>query len=60
LQSATAQATAEATNAILKPLKKQVKTITADNGKEFAAHKKIAKTLNTEFYFARSYHSWER
>ena len=60
LQSATAQATAEATNAILKPLKKHVKTITTDNGKEFAAHKKIAKTLNAEFYFARPYHSWER
>jgi IS30 family transposase len=60
LQSATAQATAEATNAILKPLKKHVKTITTDNGKEFAAHKKIAETLKAKFYFARPYHSWER
>ena len=60
LQAATASETAAATNAILKPLKKHVKTITTDNGKEFAAHKKIAKKLNAEFYFARPYHSWER
>ena len=33
--------------------------ITTDNGKEFTAHKKITKTLNPEFYFARPYHSWE-
>ena len=60
MQSATAQATVEAPNAILTLLKKYVKRITTDNGKEFAAHKKIAKTLNAEFYFARPYHSWER
>ena len=35
-------------------------TITADNGKEFARHKEIAKGLDAEFYFARPYHSWER
>jgi IS30 family transposase len=60
LKSATAVETAAAINTILKPLKKQVKTITTDNGKEFAAHKEIAKKLNAQFYFARPYHSWER
>ena len=28
--------------------------------KEFLVHKKIAKMLKTEFYFACHYHSWER
>lgn len=37
-----------------------VKTITADNGKEFAKFKEIELGLNCEFYFAHPYHSWER
>jgi IS30 family transposase len=37
-----------------------VRTITYDNGKEFAAHKDIANALNTSCYFATPYHSWER
>jgi transposase, IS30 family len=35
-------------------------TITSDNGKEFANHTAIAKSLNINYYFARPYHSWER
>lgn len=42
------------------PNKDKIYTITADNGKEFARHKEIAKGLDAEFYFARPYHSWER
>jgi IS30 family transposase len=37
-----------------------VKTITSDNGKEFADHKQIAKDLAALYYFAHPYHSWER
>ncbi len=37
-----------------------IKTITGDNGKEFACHELISKNLNADFYFARPYHSWER
>ncbi len=37
-----------------------IKTITSDNGKEFACHQQIAKALNIDFYFATPYHSWER
>jgi len=37
-----------------------IKTITGDNGKEFACHELISKGLNIDFYFARPYHSWER
>lgn len=37
-----------------------VKTITTDNGTEFAAHKMIAKKLKTTVYFAHPYSSWEK
>ncbi|MDD2278161.1 MAG: IS30 family transposase [Bacteroidales bacterium] len=37
-----------------------IKTITADNGKEFADHIFVAEQLGTDYYFARPYHSWER
>jgi len=44
----------------LKEWKPYIKTITADNGKEFADHKYVAEELGIDFYFARPYHSWER
>jgi transposase, IS30 family len=37
-----------------------VHTCTVDNGKEFAAHEKLAEAIGGEVYFARPYHSWER
>ena len=37
-----------------------IKTITSDNGKEFANHKQIASSLEIDYYFAKPYHSWER
>lgn len=36
------------------------KTLTVDNGKEFASHEKIEKKTKTIIYFANPYHSWER
>jgi len=45
---------------ILSPYKNRVLTITVDNGKEFAFHKKIARALGTKIYFAHPYHAWER
>lgn len=47
-------------NTLLKPLSSFVKTITFDNGKEFAKHEEIAHALNCDTYFAAPYHSWER
>jgi IS30 family transposase len=44
----------------LLPYKDFVKTITSDNGKEFANHQIIAQRLETDYYFAHPYHSWER
>ena len=37
-----------------------VHTITADNGKEFADHSRVAKALEVQFFFAKPYHSWQR
>jgi len=45
---------------LLRPYKDNVLTITADNGKEFTQHKKIAKDLKADVYFAHPYHAWER
>ena len=50
----------EALIAMLAPFKELVFTITADNGKEFSEHEKIAAALNAQFYFAHPYSSWER
>ena len=45
---------------LIKPLSHKFKTITADNGTEFHAYKKIENSTNVTFYFANPYHSWER
>jgi IS30 family transposase len=44
----------------LAPHTGKVQTITSDNGREFANHQQIAACLETDFYFAHPYHSWER
>ena len=38
----------------------KIKTMTFDNGKEFAGFKDLEKALSTKTYFAQPYHSWER
>jgi IS30 family transposase len=45
---------------LLRPHQAHTFTVTADNGKEFAAHQTIARTLEAAVYFAHPYHSWER
>ena len=45
---------------LLQPLKNIVKTITSDNGKEFAYHQEIERKLGADFYFAEPYKSWQR
>lgn len=44
----------------LTPIKDFVLTLTADNGKEFANHLGVSEALESGFYFAKPYHSWER
>lgn len=36
------------------------KSLTLDNGKEFADHQEMARELTIDVFFARPYHSWER
>ncbi|MDN3454739.1 IS30 family transposase, partial [Psychrobacter sp. APC 3350] len=45
---------------LLTPVRLQVKTITSDNGKEFAEHKEVKRRLYSRFYFADAYASWQR
>jgi IS30 family transposase len=45
---------------MLLPYKKAIRSITADNGSEFYEHQTIAQKLNTLFFFAHPYSSWER
>ena len=37
-----------------------VRTLTSDNGTEFADYEEIASDLKADFYFAHPYHAWER
>ena len=54
----TAELVTQAVSAQLHSL--TVKTITSDNGREFAHHQQIGRNLKADFYFAHPYHSWER
>ena len=45
---------------MLIPFKKNIHSITADNGTEFAEHQIIAKKLQADFFFADPYSSWQR
>lgn len=38
----------------------KVKTLTYDNGSEFAGHEEITEALGAKGYFAHPYHSWEK
>ena len=51
---------AKAVVRLMAPFKDLVLSITSDNGLEFAMHKYITDKLDTEFYFAHPYSSWER
>ena len=60
LSGKEAEPLAKAAVKALMPIKELIHTITADNGKEFSFHEKIAEKLNIFIYFAKPYHSWER
>jgi len=36
------------------------KTLTVDNGREFAGHEDLSKGLGVDVYFSTPYHAWER
>lgn len=45
---------------LLRPFLDKLKTMTGDNGKEFAQHEQLAAELDMDFFFAHPYASWER
>ncbi|NOT97298.1 MAG: IS30 family transposase [Nitrospira sp.] len=59
LSRPTAQATHRVTVHRLTRLSNHVHTITYDNGKEFAGHRKTAQCLQAHVFFATPYHAWE-
>jgi len=44
----------------MQSLQTRIRTITFDNGLEFAEHQRIASALKAKVYFAHPYSSWER
>ena len=51
----------ETSRGIIKALRKyRVKTITYDNGLEFARHEEVSAALGSEGYFCKPYSSWEK
>lgn len=60
LTGKNAEQLADAAIGAMKHIKDRVKTITFDNGLEFARHEKIAAALDADIYFANPYCSWER
>ena len=50
----------EAAISLLLPYRKNLRTITTDNGSEFRNHRRIADALNAKVYFADSYASWQK
>lgn len=45
---------------LLSPFKEHVKSITTDNGTEFACHEMIGKSLGVNIYFTDPYASWQK
>lgn len=56
----TSEAVTAEIGRLLGPLADGVRSITFDNGREFAGHMEIAASLDCRTYFAKPYHSWER
>lgn len=46
--------------ALIRAHRRKMRTITADNGTEFAGHRRIERLTGVRFYFAHPYHAWER
>ena len=59
-QTRKAEEINQTTISLLKPIKDQLKTITADNGKEFSLHEHTAQALEIDWYFADPYSAWQR
>lgn len=60
VRNKTAELVGQAIEDKLRPLAARVKTLTVDNGKEFANHQAIDQALGIQTYFADPYCSWQR
>lgn len=59
-QGKNAKALAQMVNLMLLPYIGKIRSITTDNGSEFAEHLLISKQLKTKIFFAHPYSSWEK
>ena len=60
VKSKSAKEIHQATLRALRPIRKIVRTVTNDNGKEFARHRRTEKRLKAKIYFSHPYSSYER
>jgi transposase, IS30 family len=60
LADGSAESACQAMIELLKPFAGRVKTVTTDNGKEFARHQELDAALGCQSYFCRPYASWQR
>jgi len=60
LPKSDARSTADVMRNRLHQLSARVKSITLDNGTEFAYHPRIARALSADIYFADPYKPWQR
>lgn len=60
LRNKSAPVTAAAVTRSLKPFASSVRTLTVDNGQEFARHRVIGARLKASVYFADAYAPWQR
>ena len=58
VEKRTAEKVGEATITMLST--KKCKTLTSDNGKEFANHELVAEALKIDYFFAHPFSAWER
>ena len=60
LPQSDARTTADVMRNRLHQISARVKSITLDNGSEFAYHPRVARALSTDIYFAEPYKPWQR
>ena len=60
VEQRTADQVSQALIDLLLPVSDHLHTLTADNGKEFAEHERVAHELQVDFFFAHPYAAWER
>ena len=60
VEQRTADKVSKAMIDLLLPVSDRLHTITADNGKEFAEHERVAHELQVDFFFAHPNAAWER